>query len=178
MLQRKDVTEHGERFIPCTREITIGGGVWYRPLRSWHSNTYAGEGLTSVRGDGSGCLHEGRGAMPVASQPSTVTHRLYWHERNRERTISVFLSYPNRMGYSDGEYFWEAYGTGIEARWFGENAETEMEAAVLAVLNGMPLCSRCADQGEYVPATHDELCDSCHVSAGEAQDEQAARDQY
>ncbi len=41
-----------------------------------------------------------------------------------------------------------------------------------------PLCLRCADLGESVPATRDELCDGCYVSSGEGQDERAAEEQY
>lgn len=39
-----------------------------------------------------------------------------------------------------------------------------------------PLCTRCADLGESVPATNDELCAACHDSAGEGQDARAAED--
>jgi hypothetical protein len=120
-----------ERFIPCTREVEFAPGLVYRPIRSWHSGTYAGERLTAVRGDGSGCMSvvDGR---PVTSIPYTVTHRLYWKKGYPERTISAFLSYPGGMGHSAG-YFWEAFGDGIEERF---DSEEDMERAVAAAISG------------------------------------------
>lgn len=126
-----------ERFIPATMSRPIGGGVFFRPIRSWHSGTYAGERLESIPGtnDGSGCLFKERihDVLRICSPPHTVNHRLYWHERDPTKTVSVFLSYPDAMGCSDGHYFWETYGVGdgdVE-RYFGENAEAEMEIAVV-----------------------------------------------
>lgn len=120
-----------DRFIPCTREIEIGDGVRYRPIRSWHSNTFAGERLTEVGGDRSGCMHTmgGRRWAPI---PNTVTHRLYWHESDPERTVSAFLSYPGAMS-SGNEYFWEANIDDC-VRFFGPEAETECETAIKAEL--------------------------------------------
>lgn len=54
----------GGDFIPTTREVCIGAGVVYRPLRSWHANIPAGEGVSSIRGDGSGCLHHNDSGYP------------------------------------------------------------------------------------------------------------------
>lgn len=129
------MSERGEWFIPATMARAIGGGVYFRPIRSWHSATYAGEGLTKIPGtnDGSGCLFsETLRGLKVALPPSTVTHRLYWHERNPDDTISAFLSYPDSMGACD-VYFWEALRV-IEdediTRFFGDNAEAEMETAI------------------------------------------------
>ena len=127
------VSEPGERFIPCTREVSIGRGVVYRPIRSWHSGVLAGEGITSIRGDGSGCLKRQEGdEYYVAPRPQTVTHRLYWNVRT-DRCVSAFLSYPNAMGCCD-QYFWEAnVSTGDDSiqRWAGLHAEEEMETAIL-----------------------------------------------
>ena len=126
-----------ERWMPCTMARAIGDGVFFRPVRSWHSNTYAGEKITRVRGDGSGCMFEDKfKGLSVCGVPYTVTHRLYWHENAPDNSISAFLSYPDAMGCSDGEYFWEAHpmDEGQEARYFGADAETEMEAAVKARL--------------------------------------------
>lgn len=120
-----------KRFIPATMARAIGAGVFFRPIRSWHSGTRAGEKLERIPGstDRSGCLFDERvGGLLVCSPPLTVTHRLYWHERDPSKTVSVFLSYPNGMGCSD-EYFWESYGIDPEdiKRYFGESAEAEME---------------------------------------------------
>jgi hypothetical protein len=131
---------HDERFIPCTREISIGDGVVYRPIRAWHSNTYAGEGTeTQPHGDRSGCVRyettpygrEGR-----CSPPKTVTARMYWNVANPKDTVSAFLSYPDGMGCCS-EYFWEALGTRADGdieRWTGDDAEAQMEEAVRAAL--------------------------------------------
>ncbi len=122
-------------FIPCTREIEIADGVRYRPIRSWHSGTYAGEGRDVVDGDRSGCAwsHDG---MLVTMVPRTVVHRAYWNVKHPDRWVSAFLSYPGAMG-AERVYFWEANipsdGDSI-TRFVGDNAEAEMEAAIVAYL--------------------------------------------
>jgi hypothetical protein len=117
-------------FIPTTREVSIGDGVVYRPIRSWHSGTCAGEGhLHMPHGDRSGCIDDDGKTSP----PHTVTHRLYWNVSNPKDTISAFLSYPNAMGLVD-EYFWEAIvGDDVE-RWIGGTAEADMEQFILGLL--------------------------------------------
>lgn len=122
------------KFIPTTMARHIGDGVYFRPIRSWHSGTLAGEGRKPKDGeDGSGMLmREDYKGLRVCMPPYTVTHRLYWHESEPSKTISCFLSYPNGMGASD-QYFWESYGItedGDIDRYFGENAEAEMEEAM------------------------------------------------
>ena len=123
-----------DRFIPLTMERDIGRGVVFRPIRSWHSLTYAGERLETMPGtkDRSGCMRPDGGVTPTCSIPYSVTHRLYWNKKNPDVTISVFLSYPSGMGACD-RYFWEVYGKGIEdcERFF---SETEMEQKILEVL--------------------------------------------
>ena len=119
-------------FIPATMARPIGDGVFFRPIRSWHSGTYAGERLTKIPGttDLSGCLgHHDR--------PLTVTHRVYWNETAPEKIVSSFLSYPDGMGACD-VYFWEAYPSpeGDIERWTGEDAEQIMEDTVRSWLKG------------------------------------------
>jgi hypothetical protein len=117
-------------FVPCTREIDIGRGVVYRPLRSWHSGVLAGEGITSVGGDGSGCIKlDPKDDHYIAPRPQTVVHRLYWNKRTKKK-VSAFLSYPRAMGACD-EYFWEANIDDC-MRWTGPKAEQRMEASILA----------------------------------------------
>lgn len=129
------MSKRQQEFIPATVARSIGDGVFFRPIRSWHSGTFAGEKLDSIPGsdDRSGCLYTERvgGILRTCSPPMTVTHRLYWHERDPSKTLSAFLSYPNAMGCSE-EYFWEAYGIDPEdvTRYFGDDAETEMETAI------------------------------------------------
>lgn len=125
-------------FIPATMSRAIGDGVFFRPIRSWHSGTYAGEKLEHMpqSTDRSGCLvDEYLGGVVRLCCPSlSVTHRLYWHENQPDKTISAFLSYPNGMGAAN-EYFWEALGLdpdGDITRYFGKNAETELEVVVKA----------------------------------------------
>lgn len=124
-------------FIPTTMPRAIGNGVFFRPIRSWHSGTYAGEELEHMPDstDRSGCLVDARlGPMRLCYPPLSVTHRLYWHESQPDETISAFLSFPNGMGAAD-EYFWEALGLDPEGditRYFGENAEVELEAEIKA----------------------------------------------
>jgi hypothetical protein len=114
----------------------IGRGVFFRPIRSWHSNSYAGEKMTVLpggSGDRSGCMFPDKfHGLAVCQPPLTVTHRLYWHEHDPQKTVSAFLSYPDAMGCCD-EYFWETHGiSGDVERWTGDNAETEMEDAIKA----------------------------------------------
>lgn len=121
-------------FIPCTREIDIGDGVRYRPIRSWHSGTYAGEHLESVGGDSSGCVTKDPRdirSFDKCYAPSTVTHRLYWHIDAPEHTVSAFLSYPKGMGSIDA-YFWEATTGEDGPERFGD--EAEMEARIRAAI--------------------------------------------
>jgi hypothetical protein len=122
-------------FLPCTREVEVGRGVVYRPIRSWHVGTYAGERLHVVGGDRSGCIDEIRSAVggllrEVCSPPSSAIHRVYWNRSQPDRTISALLSYPHGMS-SLPEYFWEAYLGKVE-RWTGDSAESEMEARIVA----------------------------------------------
>ena len=128
--------KQGPLFVPTTREVSIGDGVVYRPVRSWHSGTYAGERRETIPGtsDGSGCIKVKRGSgEELCHPPQTVTHRLYWNVAKPDDTISAFLSYPGAMGCCD-EYFWEAYiGEDVE-RWTGDTAEADMETAILGVL--------------------------------------------
>ncbi len=124
-----------DNFIPCTREREIAPDIVYRPVRSWHSDTYAGEQLTKNPGgeDRSGCMFEEKfRGLRVCAIPLTVTHRLYWHKQNPNEFVSAFLSYPDAMGYAGpGQYFWEAYiGEDVE-RFLGPDAEEEMEDAVM-----------------------------------------------
>lgn len=127
-----------ERFIPCTMEREASPDVVWRPVRSWHSLTYAGEGLDKIPGtqDGSGCIKKDGRGFQTTTRPLTVTHRLYWLKSDPNKSISSFLSYPHGMGCSN-EYFWETYGTsedGEVERFFGVNAEQEMEQAVIRTL--------------------------------------------
>lgn len=118
-------------FIPCTMARSIGSGIFFRPVKSWHSGVYSGEKLEHIPGseDRSGCARK-IGYGWECSVPLTVTHRVYWHEHDPSKTVSAFLSYPNAMGVSD-EYFWETYGIGDDVeRWFGDNAEQEMENTI------------------------------------------------
>lgn len=118
-------------FIPGTSPRQIAPNIFFQPIRSWHSNTYAGEGLHNVNGDGSGCLREekDRFGLPFCSPPLTVTHRIYWNEQTN-KTLSVFLSYPNAMG-SCASYFWEVYPVGDDIARFQTEAEMEVEVVKL-----------------------------------------------
>jgi len=129
-MDSKVVLEWKDRFIPCTMERMIAPNIFWRPIRSWHSNTYAGEQmLNTPSGDRSGCAKEIHGSHLLHCYiPYTATHRIYWNNETDE-TISAFLSYPNGMGACD-EYFWEALFEDTE-RWFDENAEIEMEEAII-----------------------------------------------
>lgn len=126
----------GLDFIPATLEREIFPHIVFRPIKSWHSGTYAGEGLYTIPGtsDGSGCLRRDTiGPLKVCGQPLTVTHRAYWHTQTGE-WISSFLSYPNGMGAWD-RYFWEIYFRKTDfASRFPE--EAEMEQTVIALLTG------------------------------------------
>lgn len=115
-------------FIPGTMERKVASNIVYRPIRAWHSNTYAGEGLKTWKGDRSGCL---RDDGLTCIKPYTVTHRIYWNTQTQEE-ISSFLSYPNAMGCCD-DYFWEIYDykSGETSRYA---TEEEMEAKVISLL--------------------------------------------
>lgn len=123
---------HGELFAPATRAIHVGEGVFYRPIRSWSTNVFAGEGLEIVGEDRSGCAYPEKPGMPrTCSLPKTYTHRLYWHEAEPAYTVSAFLSYPGAMGYTGtSEYFWEANLNDCE-RFAGPKAEERLERTIL-----------------------------------------------
>jgi hypothetical protein len=118
-------------FIPTTCERKVSGKIVFRPIKSWHGNTYAGEGLKIHNGDRSGCLKDSDGVLEQCYKPLTVTHRVYWHRGNPEEEVSAFLSYPNGMGAMDC-YFWEAYITRDTPRF---TSEEEMERKVVRHLN-------------------------------------------
>ncbi len=138
------MSKRNQGFIPCTMARGIGDGIFFRPVKSWHSATYAGEKLTKIPGsyDGSGCMWTERfHGLQVCCVPYTVTHRLYWHERDPSKTVSAFLSYPNAMGCSD-EYFWETSGIGDDVeRHFGDDAEADMEKFIAAHFAQQPVTS-------------------------------------
>jgi len=117
-------------FIPMTNEISIGEGIVYRPIKSWHSGTYSGERLLKMPGtiDRSGCLQDYGKCFP----PLTCIHRIYWHKDNFENYISAFLSYPLGMGAVNA-YFWEIYPTESEdiERFESEN---KMEIRIIECL--------------------------------------------
>lgn len=129
--------ENEDRFIPGTIERNVAKNIVFRPIKMWHSGTFAGEKLEKIPGseDHSGCMrkvmfkgHE----WEMCPLPYTVTHRWYWHKKNQERTISAFLSYPNAMGCSD-RYFWEIYPYKGDVGRFDN--EKEMEKSVIRILN-------------------------------------------
>ena len=130
-------------FIPGTSERAISWNrahqpvIVFRPIRGWSSNTYAGEGITSVQSDRRGYLN----SDGLCHAPYVVTHRIYWHKVTNAR-LSAFLSYPGAMGYfgsslpgeanDKGTYFWELYpDDGDVSRWSTEN---ELEARVRQLL--------------------------------------------
>lgn len=114
-------------YIPGTCDRYITPDISFRPIKSWHSNTYAGEGLTNVNGDGSGCIDINRRCQ----QPLSVTHRIYKHDGS-DKWISAFLSYPNGMGAVD-DYFWEIYNP-EESDIEQFDTELEMETKIKAIL--------------------------------------------
>ena len=122
-----------QNFIPATMEREIAKDIVFRPIKSWHSNTYAGEKEEHLPNetDRSGCARkiDGLWYCPI---PLSVTHRKYWHRKNPKYTISAFLSYPNGLGAVD-KYFWEALGTinKYEERFFSEE---EMERKIIKKL--------------------------------------------
>lgn len=122
-----------EVFVPATRAISIGNGVVYRPIRSWHSGVYAGERRTIVSGDASGCIMQHPSGLDVTMVPRSYTHRLYWNVADPSKTISAFLSYPDAMGYSHGTYFWEVYLGEVE-RFL---TEEECEAAIINAIGSI-----------------------------------------
>jgi hypothetical protein len=112
--------------IPCLRPVDIGDGVSYVYVKYWGSNTWAGEGLESNKGDTSGCLRK-PGCMPLGccSRPIAVFQRVY---SKGNKSISAVLSYPHGLAAEDN-YFWEIYpcGDGDIDRF---SSEEEMEKAI------------------------------------------------
>ncbi len=120
-------------FIPATRAVSIGHGIVYRPIRSWHSGVLAGERYDpKPREDRSGCIVGQLRGLDVTQPPRTVTHRIYWSPDRPKRWISAFLSYPNGMSCVD-HYHWEVLIDGEVERF---STEEECEAAIVAALNG------------------------------------------
>jgi hypothetical protein len=114
-------------YIPGTMEREIAPNIFFRPLRSWHSLTYAGEGLKIVNGDRSGCLDNQHRCFA----PLVVTHRAYWNKKSGKR-LSAFLSYPGAMGSFGNSYFWELYPVKGDIRRFA--TEEELERTVKRLL--------------------------------------------
>lgn len=139
-----------ELWIPTTKKVSVTEKVVYRPIRSWHSGTFAGEGLYKIPGtnDGSGCLwkEKFKGILPVTSPPCSVTHRLYWHIDNPRKRFSAFLSYPQALGAAN-EYFWECFIDKEARRFFGCNGEKKLEAFLVEEL------TKLAKKKERVRAT-------------------------
>lgn len=108
-------------FLPCTRNVEIGDGIVYRPIRSWHAGTFAGEQRVQIIGD-----------RRMTSPPYSAIHRLYWRIQAPKRCVSAFLSYPNGLGAMP-TYFWEI-SIGDCERFTGVRAEEEMEAAIKGFL--------------------------------------------
>lgn len=138
-------------FVPATREIEIGEGIVYRPIRSWHSGVYAGEQLSSVGGDSSGCVRTVEGSNKKrCDPPHSYTHRIYWkagsNPNPREKgsfTISAFLSYPSGMSSYD-RYHWEISPGRCEDDCIERfDTEEEMEAAVREIFRAH--ANPCAD---------------------------------
>ena len=118
-------------FIPATMEREIAPNIVFRPIRSWHSGTYAGEKLKSVNGDGSGCITKQQEyPRETCQRPPTVTQRIYWNKVTSKQ-ISAFLSYPNGMGCMN-EYFWEIYPYENDVGRF--TSEIEMEQTIILEL--------------------------------------------
>lgn len=120
-------------FIPCTKPVSIGDDIYYRPHKHWGMNIWAGEGLYEMNGDASGCLHkDAKWPLGTCSKPIVVMQRIYW---NGKKQISAVLSYPNGLSIQ-GEYFWEIYGDGLDdiERFFDSNAEEEMETRIKELL--------------------------------------------
>lgn len=130
-----------EAFIPCTRAIAIGAGVFYRPIRSRHSGTHAAE-LAHWP-----WAHDGR-----VVAPRTVVHRAYWHESDPLFWVSAFLSYPYGMA-NRSEYFWEANHVDVEgpARFFGPRAEEEMELEISAFFAARHAFAGLGEEASDVP---------------------------
>ena len=120
-------------FIPCMKEREIAKDIVFREIKSWHRGTYAGERLKYIPGtfDRSGCVGDDGKCYP----PLSVCHRIYYHRKNPGFYISAFLSYPDGLAPIN-EYFWETLGTEEDdiERFFGENAEEEMERKIIKVL--------------------------------------------
>ena len=117
-------------FIPGTYEREIAPNIVFRPIKSWHSATYAGERITIHNGNRSGCMFES-GSFRSCSIPLSVTHRIYWNKITKEE-VSAFLSYPDAMG-AVPTYFWEIYSKKMaDCERF--DTESEMETRILSLL--------------------------------------------
>ena len=121
-------------FIPATTERHITKDIVFRPRKSWHSATAAGEkitGWTDIE-DRSGCARPIKecGGLLMCMVPYSVTHRLYWNKKRPDEKISAFLSYPDAMGGCD-TYFWEALFDDDTHRF---DTEEDMEKAILKAL--------------------------------------------
>ena len=122
-------------YVPCTMERSIGHSIVFRPIKSWHSLSYAGEKLTTAPNsdDHSGCVNDDG----MCRAPLTVTHRVYWKD-DEDDYISAFLSYPRGMAHygKDGEeYFWEIYGPTRFEDVERYTSEKEMEERIIELFN-------------------------------------------
>ena len=89
------------------KDKEVAPGIFMTNKKHWAMNSSAGEGLTIMNGDASGCLlTEKVSNLKVCLQPHVAIYRHYWSKKGK---ISCFLSYPDGMGYAKGKYFWEIY---------------------------------------------------------------------
>lgn len=106
-----------------TFPLDIGHGIFVENKRHWGMASYAGEGLSEVEGDASGCLlREG-----MCRAPRIAIYRHYWSKKGR---LSCFLSYPNGMGWSQDRYFWEIYS--LEGKLFEDVERYDTEQGMLS----------------------------------------------
>lgn len=125
-------------FFPGTRWVPIGQGIEWRLHKHWGQGVWAGEGLFSHNGDGSGCLTDfdilgrridrNRPIYPTTSKPIVVCQRIY---RKGSRQLSAVFSYPHGLSIID-EYFWELYPVGDNIERF--DTEEEMESKIKKIL--------------------------------------------
>ena len=111
----------------------IAKGIFMQDRQHWAMNSFAGEGLTVVNGDRSGCvIKDGWKGLDVVLVPKVAIYRHYWSTKGK---ISCFLSYPNGMGYHNG-YFWEVYC--LEGGLFEDverfSTEKELEKRIIKLL--------------------------------------------
>ncbi len=137
IVDKENKPPYEETYYETTYWHDIGNGISWRRYKHASDGHLAGEGITSVYGDKSYCVHDING-IDWTTRPVVVEARHY--KKEGKPLISAVFSYPYGIGY-ETQYFWELFtygelGVGEDEieRFIGQDAEKEMEERIKELL--------------------------------------------